>query len=409
MNCAIISVGTEILFGQIVNTNTVYLSQELNQLGLNVLYHYTVGDNPNRLRETLLDTFKKVDIIMTTGGLGPTQDDLTKEIIAEAFNVKLVEHKPSMDSLISFFKSIDREMTPNNLKQAYLPENSKIFKNDAGTAPGFALEKDNKIAIAMPGPPREMKLMYETGVRPYLMEKSGSVIHYKMLRFFGIGESALETELEDLITNQTDPTIAPYAKVDGVSLRITSKRDTLEEAEKAVEQMVDKVRQRLDHHIYSYDDEEFVEVVAKKLMDKDISVSTAESCTGGGLASKLTDVPGISKVFNRGYVTYSNEAKVEELAVKEETLQKYGAVSRQTAIEMVEGLSQKSKSDLCIAITGIAGPGGGTLEKPVGLIYIAMKYKDEITCKEYKLRYKNREQNKNFSIQLMLNMMNKVI
>lgn len=409
MNCSIISVGTEILFGQIVNTNTVFLSQELNHLGFNVLYHYTVGDNAKRLKEILVDNMNKVDLIITTGGLGPTQDDITKEMIAEAFDEKLVEHKPSMDNLTSFFQKLNRTMTPNNIKQAYLPENAIVFNNDRGTAPGFAIEKNNKIAIAMPGPPQEMKFIFETYVKPYLFEKSESIIFYKVLRFFGIGESALEAELEDLITNQTDPTLAPYAKMGGVSLRIASKKRTLAEAEKTVEEMIEKVKERLSHYIYSYDNEELVDVVAKRLMNQNITIATAESCTGGGLASALTDIPGISKVFHGGYVTYSNEAKMEALGVKEETLQTYGAVSKETAVEMVEGVFDKTNSDLCIAITGIAGPGGGTPSKPVGLIYIALKYKEKVICKEYKLAFQSREQNRNYSILLMLNMINRNI
>ncbi len=409
MNCSIISVGTEILFGQIVNTNSVFLSQELNYLGFNVLYHYTVGDNAKRLKEILLENMGKVDLIITTGGLGPTQDDITKEIIAEVFDEKLVEHQPSMNNLTSFFQRLNRTMTPNNIKQAYLPENAIVFPNDRGTAPGFAIEKNNKIAIVLPGPPHEMKHIYATQVKAYLLKKSEEVIFYKVLRFFGIGESALEAEIEDLITYQTDPTLAPYAKKGGVSLRIASKKRSLTEAEKAVDEMIDKVKGKLDRYLYSVDNEELVDVVARKLIERNISIATAESCTGGGLASALTDIPGISQVFHSGYVTYSNEAKMDTLGVKEETLHTYGAVSEETAVEMAEGLFKKTKSDLCIAITGIAGPGGGTATKPVGLTYIALKYKDKTICKEYKLAFQSREQNRNYSILLMLHLINKNI
>ncbi|MFA5527812.1 MAG: nicotinamide-nucleotide amidohydrolase family protein, partial [Peptostreptococcales bacterium] len=271
------------------------------------------------------------------------------------------------------------------------------------------IEKNNKIAIVLPGPPHEMKHIYGTQVKPYLLKKSEEVIFYKVLRFFGIGESALEAEIEDLITYQTDPTLAPYAKKGGVSLRIASKKRSLTEAEKAVDEMIDKVKGKLDRYLYSVDNEELVDVVARKLIERNISIATAESCTGGGLASALTDIPGISQVFHSGYVTYSNEAKMDTLGVKEETLHTYGAVSEETAVEMAEGLFKKTKSDLCIAITGIAGPGGGTATKPVGLTYIALKYKDKTICKEYKLAFQSREQNRNYSILLMLHLINKNI
>lgn len=407
MNCAIISVGTELLFGQITNTNTVYLSQQLNMLGMNVLYHYTVGDNPIRLKEMLEYALERSDIIITTGGLGPTQDDLTKEIVTEAFEDQLVLHKPSFEKIDAYFKRINRQMTENNVKQAYLPQNAEILPNDVGTAPGFALEKNNKTIICMPGPPREMKHMFEHHAVDYLKKKSSFTIYSKMLRFFGIGESMLETELVDLISGQTDPTLATYAKEGEVSLRITSKKESFKEAEAAVQKMTDIVKDRLGEYIYSYDDEDLIEVVAKKLMKYHISLSTAESCTGGLFASSITGMAGISSVYNRGLVTYSNASKIEMLGVSQDTLDTYGAVSKQTAIEMVQGLKRISGSRICVSITGIAGPGGGTEEKPVGLAYIAMSFDDDIVCKEFQLRGSSRNWNRNYAVLLMLDMINK--
>ncbi len=409
MNCSLISVGTELLFGQITNTNTVYLSQKLNVLGMNVLYHYTVGDNPARLKDIMKFALEKSDIIITTGGLGPTQDDLTKEIAAEALEDPLVLHQPSYERLESFFKRINKKMTDNNIKQAYLPQNAEVFQNDVGTAPGFALSKKGKIIICLPGPPGEMKHMFEKYTDKYLRKKSSHIIHSKMLRFFGIGESALETELLDLITEQIDPTLATYAKEGEVSLRITSKRESMKEAEDAVDEMVEKIKSRLEGYIYSYQDEELIEVVAKKMIKHHISISTAESCTGGLLASKLTDISGISSVFDRCIVSYSNDSKIEELGVKPETLDFYGAVSRETAIEMVKGIKKVSGSRLCLAVTGIAGPGGGTEEKPVGLVYIAMAFDDEISCKKFNLRRSGRSWNRNYTVLLMLDMINKAL
>lgn len=409
MKSAILSVGTELLFGQITNTNSVYISQQLNLLGIDVMYHYTVGDNPERLAEMIKQAFVDCDLIITTGGLGPTQDDLTKEIAAEVLHDKLVLHEPSLEEIESFFKRINREMTENNKKQAYLPSRAVIFRNDAGTAPAFALEEEKKIIICLPGPPREMTRLFDLQVKPYLEEKSQSVIHYQMLRTFGIGESALETQLQDLIDQQTDPTLATYAKEGEASLRIASKRSTLEEAKAAVAEMVKTVNERIGKYVYSEDDEDLYQVVAQKLMAQSISVSSAESCTGGLFAQTLTKIPGISAVFDRGYVTYSNAAKMEELGVSAETLEQYGAVSEQTAVEMAEGVKRKTKSRLCVSITGIAGPDGGTEEKPVGLLYICVIFDDRKEVKEFRIRNTSRKWNRNYALLCMLDMINQLL
>lgn len=410
MKTAILSVGTELLFGQITNTNTVYLSQQMNMLGFDVMYHYTVGDNPERVAEMIELAFKDCDMVLTTGGLGPTQDDLTKEVACKVMGDELVMMDDVLDEIIAYMKTLRHgEITENNKKQAVLPSRAEVFHNDAGTAPGFALEKDGKYIICMPGPPREMTRMFEMSVLPFLQRMSEGVIYYRMIRTFGIGESKLETVLLDLINEQTDPTLATYAKEGEACLRIASKRKTKEEAKEAVDKMLSRVREIIGDYIYSCDDEELVQVVCKKIMKKELTISSAESCTGGMFAAALTEVPGISKSFQRGLVTYSNEAKMDELSVSSDTLEKYGAVSEETAIEMAEGLKRVSGSDICISVTGIAGPGGGTREKPVGLVYIGFIYGDKKLCKKVQMRNVNRKWNRHYALLSMLDIINKNI
>ncbi len=406
MKTAILSVGTEILFGQIVNTNTVYLSQQMNMLGFDVMYHHTVGDNPKRVGQIINMAFKDCDLILTTGGLGPTQDDLTKEVACEAFGDELVMMDDVLDEIRAYFATLGREMTENNKKQAIMPSRATVFRNDAGTAPGFALKKDGKCIICMPGPPREMKRMFQKSVVPFIESMSQGALYYRQIRFFGIGESSLETQLMDLIDDQTDPTLATYAKEGECTLRIASKRDTHEEAVQAVDEMLQRVKERVGHYIYSCDDEELAQVVANKLLDKGLTLSSAESCTGGMFASTMTDIPGISQCFDRGIVTYSNRAKMQELGVCAETLEKFGAVSEETALEMVEGLQRVSESDVCISVTGIAGPGGGSDEKPVGLVYIGFAYGDKKLCKKIQMRNVNRNWNRHYALLCMLNIIN---
>lgn len=409
MKSAILSVGTELLFGQITNTNTVFLSQQLNLLGFDVMYHHTVGDNPKRLAEMIDMIFEDCDLILATGGLGPTQDDLTKEIVCRAMGDELVLHQETMDKLEAYFKKQKRTMTENNRKQAYVPSGAVVFDNDAGTAPGFGLEKDGKVIICMPGPPREMTRMFERRVLPYLEKWSESTIYYRMIRTFGIGESMLETKLLPLIDGQTDPTLATYAKEGECCLRIASKRKTKEEAKQAVDAMLEKVKERIGEFIYSCDDENLVDVVAKKLMEKGLSLSSAESCTGGMFAAAMTGIAGISDVFDRSLVTYSNQAKMDELGVKKETLEAHGAVSEETAREMAEGLFRASGSDVCVSVTGIAGPGGGSPEKPVGLVYIGAVYQGKTVCRKVQMRNVNRNWNRNYAVLSMLDLIDKLI
>lgn len=408
MKTAILTVGTEILFGQIVNTNAAYLSEELNHLGYDVMYHYTVGDNPERLHDLIELAFRDCDLIVTTGGLGPTQDDLTKEVICETMGDHLVVNEDCLAELKAYAARRNRELTENNYKQANMPSSAIVLPNDAGTAPGFALERDGKWIISMPGPPREMTNMFQKQVKPLLQKWQDSVIYYRQIRTFGIGESLMETVLLPLIDGQTDPTIATYAKEGECSLRIASKRPTEEEARTAVEEMTEKVNELIGEYIYSYDNDDLVDVVGRMLKEKNISISCAESCTGGLFAGALTEVPGISSVFERGIVTYTNRAKMEELGVSPDTLNAHGAVSEETAAEMARGLAKKTGSDICVSVTGVAGPDPSE-GKPVGTIYIGLTYKGKTSVTQVQRRNYSRKWNRNYAVLAMLHEVYKAI
>jgi len=385
MKAEILAVGTELLMGQIANTNAQYISSRLPDVGVSVYYHDVVGDNPERLRECLELAMSRSDVIIMTGGLGPTQDDLTKETVAAVVNRKLVLHQESLDKIETFFCNINRQMTQNNIKQAYLPEGSIIIKNNNGTAPGCIIEEKGKVIIMLPGPPSEMKPMFEETVIPYFASKAEYRLESRYLRIFGVGESAVEDILMDLIDKQTNPTIAPYAKDGEVTLRITAKYPKDRQTEDLITPVEDEIRRRLGDAVYSNDNSSLDLVAARLLLESKKTISVAESCTGGLLSSRLTEIPGISEVFDRAIVTYSNTAKMEELGVRKETLEAYGAVSEQTASEMAAGIRKVSGTDLGVAITGIAGPGGGSDEKPVGLVYVALAHKDGIVVRKLNL------------------------
>lgn len=356
MKTSIIAVGTELLFGQTVNTNAAFLSQNLNLMGFDVMYHFVVGDNPQRLKDKIDEAFSCSDLIILTGGLGPTQDDLTKEIVAEKMGAELVVDEHVVADLNAFFKKRGIPMADNNFKQAYLPEGSVPFYNDAGTAPGFALEKDGKTAICFPGPPREMTWLFENRAKAYLEKFIDKKMCYRIIRTIGIGESDLETLLLPVIDGQTDPTIATYVKEGEAMIRVASQRSTMAEAEAAVQDMIDKINSICGQYIYSYDNEELNEVVVNLLKEKGLRLSSAESCTGGMFASCITDVPGASKVFTLSMVTYSEESKIKQLGVSSETIDKYGVSSAETAVSMAEAALEKGEADIAVSITGNAGP-----------------------------------------------------
>lgn len=356
MKASILAVGTELLFGQVVNTNAAYLSENLNHMGFDVMYHFVVGDNPARLKEKLADAFADTDLVILTGGLGPTQDDLTKEMVAEYMGAGMYLDERVVAELKAFFEKRGGNMAENNMKQAYLPAGCTPFYNASGTAPGFALEKDGKIAICLPGPPREMKWLFENGVRDYLEKLTDRKMVYRVIRTIGIGESDLEMLLMPLIDGQTDPTIATYAKEGECTLRVASQRDSEEEALTAVDEMTGRIKALAGDYIYSYDDEELNEVVVRILKEKGLTIASAESCTGGMFASAITDVPGASEILSSSYVTYSPESKINEVGVPAETIERFGVVSKETAEAMAAGTKKRSGADIAISITGYAGP-----------------------------------------------------
>ena len=373
MKTAILSVGTEILMGQIVNTNTVYLSRELNALGFDVMYHHTVGDNTARLMETMQLLYHDCDLIITTGGLGPTQDDLTKETVCEYMEDELVLDEASMAALEKAFEQYGHKMTENNLRQAMIPEGAHIFVNHAGTAPGVAMERDGKLLVNLPGPPSEMKDMFQRSLAPYLVEKYGisSIIYSRVLHTYGIGESMLETKIDDLILAQKNPTLALLVRPTGVIIRITAKTESETAAEALIAPVENEIRARLGSLVYGADDEKMEEIVGRELKTRGLTVATAESCTGGLVASRLTDVAGSSEYVKGGIVSYTDEVKAKLLGVPREILAEHGAVSEPTARAMAEGARRVLGADIAVSTTGLAGPGGGTENTPVGTVFIA--------------------------------------
>ena len=383
MRAEIITVGTEILLGDIVNTNSQFLAKELANLGIEVYYQGTVGDNEDRLLESLEESLNRSDMVITTGGLGPTKDDLTKETAAKLFNQELVFHEESWREIEAYFNKLGKVPTENNKKQAYFPKEAIVLKNNNGTAPGAILKKDNKTIIVLPGPPREMKPMFEEHVKPYLQYLTDDILVSKTLRFYGIGESSLENAIIDIINEQSNPTIAPYAKDTEVTLRITAKAISEEVAMDLINPVIDKIEDRVGQYIYSQGESTLEDTVAEMLVNKNLTISVAESCTGGMVSSNLINYPGISSVFMEGCITYSNEAKMKSLGVKKETLDKFGAVSEETAREMAEGIARRYNTNIGISTTGIAGPEGGTKEKPVGLVYFGIYINGKIIVKRY--------------------------
>lgn len=383
MKVEIITVGTEILLGDILNTNCRYLSRELAAMGIEMYYQITVGDNEERLLKTLEESLNRSDIVICTGGLGPTEDDITKEVCAKYFGYELELHKPSLDAMIERFKYMNRVPTKNNEKQAYFPKEAYILKNDNGTAQGCIMEKEGKMIVVLPGPPKEMESMFENYVKPYLSKLTDDVIESEVLRIIGVGESKVENDILDIIDSQTNPTIATYAKGYECTLRITAKAKSVEEAKELIKPMSDEMKRRFGQSLYATGETSIEEVVAKMLVENNLKIAVAESCTGGMVSASLINYPGISSVFMEGCVTYSNEAKMKSLGVKKETLDVYGAVSDNCAKEMASGVAARYNTNVGIATTGIAGPGGGTDEKPVGLVYFGIYINGKVITKKY--------------------------
>lgn len=393
----LITVGTELLLGNIVNTNTQFLAEKCALLGLSMYHQVVVGDNRERMSEVIRTGLDRSDIVILTGGLGPTEDDMTKEVCAEVMGLALQEDAHTRSRIETYFRnSIYKEIPENNWKQAIVPEGAIVLDNDNGTAPGLILKKDGKMAILLPGPPSELYPLFMNQVYPYLQKLQPEVIRSQMIKICGIGESQVEDKLLDLIDNQTNPTIATYAKTGEVHLRITAKAANEEEAKTLLKPVVKEIRSRFGDYVYSTKENETLEMAVVKLLEKsELTVTTAESCTGGLLAGRIVNVPGASNVFCEGFITYSNKSKRKILDVSKSTLKKYGAVSQQVAKEMATGGVFAADADACVAVTGIAGPDGGTEEKPVGLVYIATYMKDTVSVEKYQFkgnREKIREQ-----------------
>lgn len=384
----LVSVGTELLLGNIVNTNARYLSEKCAMLGLSVYYQTTVGDNEERLAEVIKTALNRSDIVILNGGLGPTEDDLTKETCAKVMGLPLVTDQHTEERLKEYYKGRKKEDLPeSNWKQAVIPERAIVFDNGNGTAPGLVVEQNGKTVILVPGPPNELYPMMEKQICPYLQKKNEEVILSQMVKICGFGESKVEEMILDLIDKQTNPTLATYAKQGEVHLRVTARAATEEEAKKLLKPMVKEIKKRFGEAVYTTDEKEtLTDVVVKLLKKHELTVTTAESCTGGLLAGTLVGVPGVSEVFREGFVTYSNKAKRKLLDVSKSTLKKYGAVSAQTAKEMAKGGVFATDADICVAITGLAGPDGATPEKPIGLVYIACYMNDKVHVEEFRFK-----------------------
>lgn len=373
----ILCVGTELLLGDIVNTNAAFLSRKLASLGIGVYHQSVVGDNPERLKKALEEALSRADLVITSGGLGPTYDDLTKETVAAYFGREMIMDESVLSEIERYFALRNGnlcKMTPNNRKQAEVPEGAIVLKNPNGTAPGIILEGENgKTVIMLPGPPRELEPMMENGVMPYLENRRDVVFFSRNIHIMGMGESAVEDVLREMMQTSENPTIAPYAKDGECRLRVTASAASREIAAAMCDELIERVKQtQVGQYIYGIDAESVEKVLVDRLLEKGMTLACAESCTGGLVAKRITDIPGASAVLLGGVVSYTEGAKSKLLGVKEETLARYSAVSEMTAIEMAEGVREKLGADIGISTTGYAGPDGGSKQDPVGTVYIGI-------------------------------------
>ena len=378
MKAEIIAVGTELLMGEILNSNSRDIARELYNLGIDVYHQSVVGDNLNRVSKELETAFERADLVITTGGLGPTRDDLTKEAAAHFLKRDMILDEESIKHLEDFFGSRGLPLNEGNKRQAYFPEGAKIIPNENGTAPACIIEFDEKVLVILPGPPREVIPLMEKYIIPYLEKRTGKVFISDIINISGIGEGHMEEKIMDIIEAQENPTVAPYAKEHGLTLRVTASASTEQEARLLLEPVVKKVCDRLGMDVYAIGDTTLEAVVASLLIEQNLSISVAESCSGGLLAGRLINYPGISKVFKEGFITYSNESKINTLGVDSKILSKYGAVSEEVAKQMAKGAADRAKSDVALSITGIAGPDGGTDEKQDGRVYIGLYLLGEV-------------------------------
>lgn len=376
----IISVGTELLLGHVTNTDARDISEMLSKIGINVKYHTVVGDNPKRLRKCVETAKSRADIIITTGGLGPTCDDLTKQILAEAFGLKLVENKAEREGLYDYIR-YGKKFTDNNFTQAMLPEGCTVFHNNCGTAPGCGFEKDGKIVVMIPGPPKECNAMFRESALPYLHKLSEELIVSHSVRIFGLGESSVDDIFAEEMNRMTNPTMAPYAKECDCLLQITAKAKSEAEAEEMIAPVMEHVMQRLGDVVYGVDVECIEESVIKLLREKGMTFSAAESCTGGDVARRFTDMPGASAFFKGGVVTYTNEAKAKLLGIDPALIEEKGAVSYEVAKAMAENVRALLGTDIGVGVTGLAGPDGDGVHE-VGTVFVSLAVEGETFVKE---------------------------
>lgn len=386
MIAEILSVGTELLMGQIANTDAQFISRRLGELGVTIYRHSTVGDNPARVREALQEALSRSDMVITTGGLGPTEDDLTKEMVAEYFGLEMELHQPSLDALKAFMERFGKKMTPNNLKQAYFPRGCTVMPNACGTAPGCIVEQGGKTVAVLPGPPMELMDMFDRQLAPYLQARSGQVIRSRFLKIFGLGESNVETLLSDLF-HSGNPTLALYCGPGEVTARITARAAAPEKAEAMMQPVYEEILRRVGEAYYGEGvNRTPADAVLELLKNRGETVTFAESCTGGLLCGAFVDCAGASDCLKESFVTYANEAKEQMLGVKSETLARCGAVSGECAREMALGAARAAGADWAVSVTGIAGPGGGTAEKPVGTVWIGVAHRGAAQAREYHFR-----------------------
>ncbi|EKN65367.1 competence damage-inducible protein A [Neobacillus bataviensis LMG 21833] len=399
INAEIIAVGSELLLGQIVNTNARFLSQQLASLGINVFFHTVVGDNHDRLKTAIEIAENRANMIIFTGGLGPTKDDLTKETIARHIGKELIMDQTALESIELYFKRTNRVMTENNRKQALVLEGSHILPNDHGMAPGMVVDSGSHIYVLLPGPPKEMEPMFlQYGCQALSSKnKSKEKIVSRVLRFFGIGEAALETEIIDIIDSQSNPTIAPLAGDGEVTLRLTAKHVDEAVAQTMLDEVEKTINQRVGEFFYGYDNTSLLAELTKSLKERKLTITAAESLTGGLFQQELTSIAGASSVFKGGIVCYSNEVKQHILQVKPEILEKHGAVSEQCAKELAENAARLLESDIGISFTGVAGP-DEVEGKPVGTVYIGIAIKGRPTVVEKMILAGTREANRNRSV-----------
>ena len=388
----IIAVGTELLLGNIVNTNARDLSQALSSVGVNVFWHTVVGDNPQRLKETLDIARKRADVIITTGGLGPNYDDLTKQTICEAFGKPLVLHPDILEGIRTFFeKNAHRKMPENNIQQAELPEGCTVFDNPVGTAPGCAFEAGGVHVLMLPGPPFEMLTMLKNHVLPYLRGLSDEVIVSHDIMTFGLGESPMEELLREKMSRMENPSLATYAKPSEVRLRATAKAESVEAAEAMLSPVVKDVTDFLGDYVYGVDVASLEDVCFRLLKEKGLTFATAESCTGGRVAERMTALPGVSAVYRGGVVSYWTSVKADVLGVPADILEAHGAVSEETARAMAEGARRVTGADIAVSVTGVAGPDPDERGVAVGIVYIGLATPDGTFCRPLDLGKRRRD------------------